>query len=67
MPLLAHYQRGRPFDIMESDVAAWLCSQAAIRQFVFNYLKAHGAIQLDLESGQWRGTAWKPEHIDVTS
>jgi hypothetical protein len=53
MPLLGHYPRGRPFDIMESDVARWLCDQREIRQFIFNYVKRHGAICY--EDGRWVG------------
>jgi hypothetical protein len=55
MPLLEHYHRGRPFDIAESDVAAWLCAQPEIRQQVFNMFKANGSIVFDMESRQWRG------------
>jgi len=44
MPLLDHHRHGRPFNIMESDVAAWLCEQPEIRQEIFNYYKRAGAI-----------------------
>jgi hypothetical protein len=55
MPLLAHFQKGRTFDISESDVAAWLCQQPEIRQEIFNWFKRLGAIQyLD---GRWIGAA----------
>jgi hypothetical protein len=40
MPLLDHFHRGRPFDIMESDVCAWLCKQPEIRQELVNWVKA---------------------------
>ena len=53
MPLLHHYVHGRRFDIMQSDVAAWLCDQPEIRQFVFNFCKRHGAVVWD--NGNWRG------------
>ena len=36
MPVRDHYHPGRPFDIMESDVAAWLCELPEWRQFAFN-------------------------------
>ena len=52
-PMLDHYQRGRPFDIMASDVVAWLCEQPAIRQFIFNYVKHHEAIVY--VDGKWVG------------
>jgi hypothetical protein len=44
MPLLDHFHPGRPFNILESDVIAWLCEQPEIRQEIFNYCKRHGAI-----------------------
>jgi hypothetical protein len=44
MPVLEHYRPGRPFDVSESDVCAWLCDQPAVRQFVFNYAKRHQAL-----------------------
>ena len=53
MPLLDHYHRGRAFDIMESDVVAWLIEQPQIRQEVFNFCKRAGAIVYD--DGKWRG------------
>ena len=67
MPLLAHHHPGRRFDIQESQVADWLCSQASVRQMVFNWMKAHSAIQIDFErGGLWHGASWKPaEHIDA--
>jgi len=57
MPLLPHHQVGRRFDIMESDVAAWLTDQAEMRQLLFNWARRNGAIQFDLNTGRWRGTA----------
>jgi hypothetical protein len=53
MPLLSHFHVGRPFDLAESDVIAWLCAQPEIQQELFNYVKRHGAIVY--EDGKWRG------------
>jgi hypothetical protein len=44
MPALRHFHRGRPFDIMESEVAAWLCDQPELRQEIFNWCKRLGCI-----------------------
>jgi hypothetical protein len=57
MPLLRHFQPGQSFDIMESDVARWLCKQPAIRQHLFNLCKRDGSIVY--EDGLWRGADWK--------
>jgi hypothetical protein len=53
MPLLDHFHRGRPFDIAESDVVAWLIAQPEIQQETFNWCKLNGAIVYD--DGKWRG------------
>ena len=53
MPELAHFQHGRPFDIMESDVARWLCEQPEWRQEIFNFAKRIGAIVY--VDGRWMG------------
>jgi hypothetical protein len=55
MPTLNHYRHGERFDILGSDVAAWLVDQAAVRQWIFNICKWHGAIVYD--EGRWRGAA----------
>jgi hypothetical protein len=55
MPLLPHHVPGRPFDILESDVAAWLCEQPEVTQFIFNYVKHHEA--LIYVDGRWVGAA----------
>ena len=53
MPLLDHYQRGRPFNISESNVARWLCERPEVMQFVFNYVRRHQSIVF--VEGQWCG------------
>ena len=53
MPVLDHFHKGRPFDIMESDVAEWLCQQPEIRQALFNYYKRNGLIVY--VDGRWVG------------
>lgn len=59
MPPLAHIIRGRPFDIMESDAAAWLVAQPEIRQWIWNIMKRDGALVLDLETHRWKGVDWQ--------
>jgi len=53
MPVLAHFHRNRPFDIMESDVVAWLVEQPEIRQEVFNMCRrVNSIVYVD---GKWMG------------
>ena len=59
MPLLPHHVRGQSFDIMQSQVCAWLCRQSEIRQWLFNLCRHSGAIQIDVETGCWRGVNTK--------
>jgi hypothetical protein len=51
--LLDHFRPGRGFNILESDVGAWLCEQPEVRQFIFNYVKRHEAIIY--VDGRWVG------------
>jgi hypothetical protein len=62
MPPLNHWPN-QDFDIMQSEVAEWLCQQPEIRQEVFNWCKLRGAITYDLHEKRWRGIAWQ-ESID---
>jgi len=55
MPVLRHHVPGQRFDIMQSDVCAWLIDQPAIRQEIFNWVKRNGGILFDVETGRWRG------------
>lgn len=56
MPELAHSAGdGRPFDIMESEVAAWLCMQPEIRQYVFDAARETGYISYDPDTRKWCG------------
>jgi hypothetical protein len=55
LPLLPHHRPGQHFDIQNSALCDWLCDQPAIRQWIFNVAKRHGAIQFDIETGRWRG------------
>jgi len=55
MAHLDHWPRGHVFDIMRSEVAAWLIDQPECRQEVFNWARRLGAIEYDLDSGTWRG------------
>lgn len=59
MPELVHNLSGesgdKKFDIMKSEVAAWLVEQPGIRQFVFNKIREAGMIAYDGETGTWKG------------
>ena len=59
MPPLDHFHKGRPFNILESDVIAWLVKQPEVVQSLFNFVRASGAIVLDLETKQWRGADYR--------
>jgi hypothetical protein len=59
MPCLKHFIRGRSFDIMESEAAAWLVSQPEIRQWLWNIIKRDGSIVLDLENHCWHGADYR--------
>jgi hypothetical protein len=59
MPPLTHWPSGQCFDIMRSEVAAWLSRQPALRQEIFNLCRRNGAITYDLETRQWRGVEWR--------
>lgn len=65
MPPLRHTVPGFRFDIMQSEVAAWLCDQPAVRQWVFNIAKREGVIQLDLAAGKWIGANYPRNRIDA--
>ena len=39
MPALNHTNRESGYDITKSDVAAWLCSQPDIMQYVFDLVR----------------------------
>jgi len=63
MPPLRHKVEDEPFDVRESEVARWLCSQPSIMQHVFDKARGGrggvGAIEYDAESGTWRGVEWE--------
>jgi hypothetical protein len=59
MPLLRHHMRDEPFDILRSDVVAWLVSQPEIAQELFNYVRRHGAIVY--VDGRWCGAETQSE------
>ena len=56
MPPLRH-RVGDEFDIMNSEVAEWLCSQPAVRQYLFDAAKELKVIVFDQETGTWSGCA----------
>jgi hypothetical protein len=71
MPHLPHYVRGQPFDIEQSEVVRWLIRQPEVQQFIYNFMKAKGAIRLDLNSGDWIGadnqSAARSEAVNATT
>lgn len=56
MPALSHSREGEPFDIEQSEVAKWLCSQPGVMQYVFDKASNNGLIEYDRESGTWQGS-----------
>lgn len=61
MPPLAHRGEGSSFNIAESEVARWLCSQPSIMQLVFDMV-SHATIDgspvivYDSKSNVWHGS-----------
>lgn len=59
MPPLRHSAPGEPFDIEDSEVARWLCSQPSIMQYVFDKVSSCGKgmrfIEYDPATGLWEG------------
>jgi hypothetical protein len=43
--------------LSRSAAIEWLCSQSELREQIFSWCRIEGAIQLDLQSGRWRGAA----------
>lgn len=60
MPPLRHSIPDEPFDIKESEVARWLCSQPDIMQYVFDEAHSKKLIKYE-KNGFWRGVEWGPE------
>jgi hypothetical protein len=62
MPPMRHYVPGTNFDIRESEVAKWLCSQPGIMQYVFDKVASSSnglnLIKYDPTTEMWRGIAW---------
>jgi hypothetical protein len=54
MPVLDHYRHGRHFNILESDVANYLCQLPEFRQLAFNIARRNGAIVFRSD-GRWVG------------
>lgn len=69
MPTLRHAIPGREFDITESEVAKWLCSQSEIMQHVFDTVSqpayGHKSIVYDPESGTWHGREYRAPLIET--
>ena len=57
MPELAHYpNKELPYDVMKSDVAAWLIEQPEAREWLCAAARSYGAIVYDADANKWRGT-----------
>lgn len=54
MPIRQHTTT-EPFDIMQSEVVAWLVQQPEVLNSMFNYYKDAGAIVFDSTSQSWKG------------
>lgn len=59
MPPLRHNSPGAEYDVRESAVAKWLCSQPEIMQYMFdkvaNSTNGLNLIKYDPTTGTWRG------------
>jgi hypothetical protein len=53
------HKKGEPFEIIESDVAVWLCSLPDIMQVVFDTARQSGLIVYDKTTGMWHGSAYR--------
>jgi hypothetical protein len=53
MPPLFHQRPGEEFDLAKSEVVNWLCTQAEIRQALFDFYRFNGAIVF--RDGRWHG------------
>ena len=58
MPPLRHSFPGQPFDVLKSEVVAWLVNQPEIAQLVFDSAKDRGEIVYDPGTGTWRGAEY---------
>ena len=59
MPPLKHTHPGKIFDIMNSEVAAYLVDIPAVRQKVFDMAINRKVIVYDSSSGTWHGSDWE--------
>jgi len=57
MPPLYHKLPGQPYADATSEVLAWLWSQPAVRDAMFQWYSYNGAIVYETGSGKWRGAA----------
>ncbi len=60
MPPLRHTQPDKPFDICNSAVVDWLCSQPCIREYIFDLARKGsnigvGYIEYDVITKTWQG------------
>jgi len=64
MPPLTH--GSDPYDIMKSDVAAWLTKQPGVLQVLFNAVRNSGLIKFDPDSKTWQANP-DTKRIDGTA
>ena len=56
MPPMHHKLPAKEFNIMESEVAEWLCRIPEVRQKIFDMANRKGLIIYDQDLSTWRGT-----------
>lgn len=59
MPELVHHRKDQEYNIMESEVAEWLCKQPEIRRKIFSFAKQKKLIVYDPEKGTWKGVNYR--------
>lgn len=61
MPPLSHAVQGEPFDIMKSELVAWMVMQPEVRQWLYDEFvdtargKHSGFFRYDKKTGKWQG------------
>jgi hypothetical protein len=59
MPPLKH-RVGPAYNVTDSEVAKWLCSQPSVMEYIFQRMNAAGYIVYNPETGTWSGVDYKP-------
>lgn len=61
MPNLKHRTDNKEFNIMDSEVCAWLVSQPSIRQKIFNMAVNNSVIKFNPDTGKWQGVDYEED------